>query len=142
VPLAVVPLLLVAATPAASSARYVWDPARGNDAPISAKLGATSTVVGSAVHLRWQPVDTGSTHSYYLIYRSNSGVTCSVPTIGGKECDLLMTTVGITRDTSFVDHPSAGRHWYRIGLAANYTDTLDGSDLMLIGPPTAAKTPG
>ena len=135
-----VPLVLIAVTPPASSARYAWDPARGNSAPISSALQATATPVGGTVKLAWHGVDTGSTRAHYIVYRSASAATCSIPGGGGKECDLQMTTVGLTRDTTYVDHPPAGRHWYRIGLAADYTGTVNGSDLMLVGPATAVST--
>jgi hypothetical protein len=49
-----------------------------------------------------------------------------------------MTQVTTTRDTSFTDRPGPGRHWYRIALLANYTDTA--GDLMLFGPATSART--
>jgi hypothetical protein len=134
-----VPVLVLAATPAAGSVRYAWDPVRANDAPISAQLAATAVRSGETTRLTWPQYKSGPA-VYYTIYRAATAQTCVVPGVGGKECDLQMKTIGYTRSTSFVDHPPPGPHWYRIGMMANYSNTLDGSDLMLIGPPTAATT--
>ena len=98
----------------------------------------TATVSGARVRLDWHPVNTSSTSAYYVVYRSDNPNTCTYPPQGAKECDLAMTAIGFTRRTSYVDRPGPGRHWYRIGLEANFRDRLDGSDLMLIGPVTAA----
>lgn len=136
--LGLVPLAVLAATPAASTPRDVLDLARINDAPIASRLTATTQVTNGTVRLSWRPYRTRAASVYYVVYRSSRPATCSVPPSGGAECDLDMTSIGYTSATSFVDHASAGRHWYRVGLMANYTKTLDGSDLMLIGPATAA----
>lgn len=133
-----VPLLVIAALPASSSARYVRDDTLGNDAPLTISLAPRATVIGSRVRLSWQPVDTSGTSAYYVVYRSDSADTCTYPSQGAKECDLTMNAIGYTRRTSYVDRPGPGRHWYRIGLEANFRDRLDGSDLMLVGPVTAA----
>jgi hypothetical protein len=133
-----IPLLVIAALPASSSARYVRDNTLGNDAPLSSSLSPTATVVGSSVRLNWRPIDMSGTLGYYVVYRSDNANTCTYPTQGAKECDLAMTAIGFTRGTSYVDHPGPGRHWYRIGLEANFRDRVDGSDLMLVGPVTAA----
>ncbi len=136
--LGLIPLVLMAALPAASSAKYVRDNTLGNDAPLSSSLAATATASGARVLLDWQPVDESSTSVYYVVYRSDSPNTCTYPSEGAKECDLQMTAIGYTRRASYVDRPGPGRHWYRIGLEANFRDRLDGSDLMLVGPVTAA----
>ena len=137
--LVVVPLVLVAAVPAASSVRYVRDNALGNDAPISASLGIEQAdASGGAVHLAWREPATSSTRAYYVVYRAATPNTCEVPSAGAKECDLAMKAVGLTRGTSWVDHPPSGTHWYRIGLLANFRDEVDGSDLMLVGPARSA----
>jgi hypothetical protein len=132
-----VPLIVIAVLPASSSARYVRDGALANDAPLSDTLAVTATVSGTKVLLDWQPVNMSSTHAYYVVFRSGNPNTCAYPLQGAKECDLEMAPIGYTRSTSYVDRPGPGRHWYRIGLEANFRDDLDGSDLMLVGPVTA-----
>lgn len=140
--LGLVPLVAIAVFPASSSARYVRDNTLANDAPLSSSLAVDATVSGAKVLLDWHPVDTSSTKSYYVVFRSGDASTCTYPPQGAKECDLAMTAIGFTRSTSYVDRPGRGRHWYRIGLEANFRDRLDGSDLMLVGPPTAAAVGG
>jgi hypothetical protein len=136
-----VPLLLIAVMPPASSVLYARDNSLGNDAPISNGLRITSADESKgSVRLAWQASGTASTRVYYVVYRSASPTTCSVPTQGGKVCNLTMASIGLTRETSFVDHPGKGRHWYRVGLLANFRERLDGSDLMLVGPATAATS--
>jgi hypothetical protein len=136
--LGLIPLIVIAVLPASSSAQYVRDNTLGNDAPLSGSLAASATVAGARVLLDWRPVNTSSTGSNYVVYRSDSPNTCTYPTIGAKECDLTMSAIGLTRRTSYVDRPGPGRHWYRIGLEANFRNRVDGSDLMLVGPVTAA----
>jgi hypothetical protein len=137
--LVAVPLALTAVTPAASSIRYVRDNSLGNDAPLSSRLRLTRAErSGSGVELAWRSPGSAPTRVYYVVYRSASPDTCTVPTAGGKECVLSMTSVALTRSTTYVDHPGPGRHWYRIGLLANFRNRLDGSDLMLVGPVSRA----
>jgi hypothetical protein len=133
-----IPLVVIAVLPASSSAQYVRDNALVNDAPLSNTLAATATVSGARVVLDWHRVDTSSTSAYYVVFRSDNATTCTYPGEGAKECELMMAPIAYTRRTSYVDRPGPGRHWYRIGLDANYRDRLDGSDLMLVGPVTAA----
>ena len=133
--LVAVPLIVTAAIPAASSALYARDSALGNDAPISSGLRITSAEASQgAVRLDWRPSGTASTRVYYVVYRSGSPTTCSAPSMGGNECDLTMTSIALTREPSYVDHPGPAPHWYRVGLLANFRDRMDGSDLMLVGP--------
>ena len=136
--LGLIPLALMAALPAASSAKYVRDNTLGNDAPLSSSLAVRATVVGSTVRLNWRAADMSSTNAYYVVYRSDNANTCAYPTEGAIECDLQMKPIAYTQRTSYLDRPGPGKHWYRIGLEANYRDRLDGSDLMLVGPVTAA----
>jgi hypothetical protein len=136
--LALVPLVFVGAAHPARAAHYVRDDALANDAPLSAKLAAASTVSSGDVHLTWQKLDTRPTGSYYIVYRSNTDNGCESPDAGAKICVLQMSPVGTTRDGVFDDKPGRGRFWYRIGLFANYRNALDGSDLMLLGPATEA----
>jgi len=133
--LVAVPLAVVAVTPAASSALYARDNALGNEAPISNGLRLTrADGSNGAVRLAWRPSGTAGTRVYYVVYRASSPSTCSLPDAGGKECVLNMGSIALTRDPAYVDHPGGGRHWYRVGLLANYRDRIDGSDLMLVGP--------
>lgn len=136
--LALVPLIFVAAAQPAPTARYARIDALANDAPLSPKLSAGATASGGHVHLVWHTVDTGPTHSYYVVYRSNTGNGCELPDAGAKACMLQMDPVGTTRTGMFDDKPGRGRFWYRVGLFANYRDSMDGSDLMLLGPATEA----
>jgi hypothetical protein len=134
--LALVPLLLVAVAQPAPAAHYVRSDQLANDAPLTTELHPIAAVHGRRVHLTWPPLRTGPTSSYYVVYRSGVNDGCELPDMGAKECGLQMDRVGITRTPSFDDTPGAGTFWYRIALMANYRDTLDGSDLMLLGPAT------
>jgi hypothetical protein len=137
--LVVVPFALMAVLPAANSIRYARDPALGNDAPLSAGLRIVGVAAAAGeVRLSWRSPGTASTRSYYVVYRSQSPETCSVPPEGAKVCDLTMKSIALTRAATFTDHPGPGAHTYRIGLLANFRDRDDGSDLILVGPARSA----
>jgi hypothetical protein len=70
---------------------------------------------------------------YYIVYRATDGTNgCTLPDRGARECMLAATLVGTTGDTTFqLRRPGV----YRLAVAAYYVPTLNGSDLMLLGPP-------
>jgi hypothetical protein len=139
--LAAVPLLLVVVASPAPEAHYARINELANDAPLSTALAVTTTSAGNDVKLTWRRYDTGTTRSYYAVYRSSTSDGCSVPAAGAKQCLLTgMAPVAFTRRTTYTDRTRGGRHWYRIALLSNFENAADGSDLMLLGPATSAST--
>jgi len=52
-----------------------------------------------------------------------------------SDCRLEMTVVGVSRSTSFVDHPPPGPWVYRVGLMANWRDDAAIGDVVLLSGP-------
>ncbi len=131
----VVPVVLLLALSPATTPLYARL-ADATEAPLSAALAATTRTSASGhVTLAWRRPTTYGTKVLFAVYRSSKGDGCELPPEGAKACLLDMNQIGLTRGTTFTDaHPGRGRHWYRIGLLANYRDDFVGSDLMLLGP--------
>ena len=43
--------------------------------------------------------------------------------------------VGVTRGTTFADHPGKGRWAYRITMSANWADDATGGDALMVSAP-------
>ena len=103
---------------------------RATEALISTALTATAS--GST--LSWHAVDGHGAQVHYIVYRVDaSSGGCTTPSAGANECLFHGAVVAKTRDTSVELQTTGGT--YRIAAAANYRNRLNGSDLMLIGPP-------
>jgi hypothetical protein len=138
VPLALVPLVLMLVASPAASAHYARTRQFASDVPLSNALAVTAAPTAQGVRLTWPRLSGHGAKTSYAVFRSSAGDGCGSPPRGGKICLFDMTLVATTADTAYVDSAAHGRHWYRIGLAANYSSTPSASDLMLLGPATSA----
>lgn len=142
--LAVVPLLVVGVLPSLhrhNTATYFDEHVL---VPIDRfDLSALAAPDGS-VSLAWTPPHTEA-RPFYRIFRmhpvqltprdavpppARDGIRCP-PKSGAQGCTFEMAVVASTRETQFVDHPPRGRWSYRVGLAANWIDDLEGGDVLL-----------
>jgi hypothetical protein len=128
-----IPLVLVLVIRSPATVRTVRDNSTANEAPIDGSLRARVLRTSTGPALSWRPFDGGSSSVYYIVYRATDGTNgCTLPDRGARECMLAATLVGTTGDTTFqLRRPGV----YRLAVAAYYVPTLNGSDLMLLGPP-------
>jgi hypothetical protein len=114
---------------------------------------------GDAI-LSWDAPSTSAVRVFYRVFRSMPVVPAPDPTLppgvdgvrchveytrvhgGASDCWLEMPPAGVTRATRFVDRPPAGRWVYRVALAANWLDDVNGGDLMLLSPPVRLAAAG
>lgn len=131
---AVVPLVVILVIRSPGRPRIVRDTGTSTEAPLDAALEARVVPAAAGPLLSWSPFDGGSSRVYYVVYRAGDGTNgCTLPDSGARVCILAARLVGATTGTTFaVRRPGV----YRIALAAYYLPTLNGSDLMLLGPPT------
>lgn len=134
--LALVPLLVVVALPAAPARAQVRDETTSTEAPISAAPALTARrAADGTVTLDWRRVHAGSSSVFYLVYRTPDD-DCRLDDNGVGTCLFEARPIATTRATSFVDRPPAGSWTYRVATAANFHDqTKDGGDLMLMSRP-------
>lgn len=129
VPLVIV--LLLRAQP--GSGLTVRDETRSTEAPISAALTASAN--GNV--LTWHPLDGHGAHVHYVVYSVDPGSGgCVAPTAGAHECFLDGKVVAKTGQAFALLIPPGT---YRVAAAANYRNRVNGSDLMLLGPPAVVR---
>jgi len=129
-----IPLALVLTARSSKSLRFVRYNEHSTEAVITERLRGSAQAVGARVRLSWNGVSTSPTRVQYVVFRAKRGTDgCELPTEGARECFLAGKPVAVTRKTQ-LDVPKRSAV-YRIGLAANYADDLNGADLMLLGPP-------
>jgi len=108
---------------------------------------------GGGELVTWRGPSPSSTHAFYRVFRvrpvkpapdptlppGRDGIRCLRFSPGSRDrasdCRLEMNAVGVSRTTSFVDHPPAGPWVYRVGLAANWLDDPTLGDLLLLSAP-------
>jgi hypothetical protein len=105
---------------------------------------------GGGELVRWRGASTSVTRAFYRVFRvrpvqpapdptlppASDGIRCLV--VGrhrANDCRLEMDPIGVSRTTSFVDHPPAGPWIYRVGLVANWRNEAGLGDLMLLSAP-------
>jgi hypothetical protein len=134
--IAVVPLLAFSALPVLAS-------------PTAASIGGIYVPLNSfslsaqargAVTLRWRPQATHGSAAGYDIYRS-SGVDALSCAPGGSHCSYEPTLVAIVpgSQSSYVDHPPAGRWSYRVALAAAGMGVASADSPLLLSDPAGAS---
>jgi hypothetical protein len=137
----IVPLVVVAAAHPATGTSTARDNATATAAPIEASWRPVVVRRANGVVVRWPRPDVPtSTAITYLVFRTQTGNGCELPDAGAVECFLEMDTAGSTRQPEFVDHPGAGAWTYRVAVTADYVETPDSEDLMLLsGPARTAR---
>lgn len=153
---ALVPLVLVAAVrPAREPPRAVKYFDEGLLLPIGSgfRVEASSTLAGQ--RLAWAEPRTASTRVFYRVFRSRAFETLPDPTApsareglrcltreaapGATDCSLLMTLIGTTRNTSWLDRPPPGKWTYRVGVAANWIDDTNFGDVLMLSSPVTVS---
>jgi hypothetical protein len=144
---AVLPLGIIAATPALHDQGSKAVREGASLIPVSPKLLPAATVSGTSVGLEWKGDPSRSAAVFYRILRSNAtggsgGVSCAhtVPN-ASHDCRLFMDAVGATRVTTYVDRPGRGTWTYRIGASANWLDDYAYGDVYVTSPPTTVTVP-
>jgi Dolichyl-phosphate-mannose-protein mannosyltransferase len=102
---------------------------------------------GGGELVRWRGASASSTNAFYRVFRvrpekpapdptlapGRDGIRClAVAPRRAYDCRLEMKPIGVSRTTTFVDHPPAGPWAYRVGLVANWLDDPSLGDLMLL----------
>ena len=105
---------------------------------------------GGGELVRWRGASTSNTHAFYRVFRVRPEKPAPDPTLPAgrdgirclrtgraraSDCRLEMTPIGVSRTTTFVDHPPAGPWVYRVGLVSNWLDDSSLGDLMLLSGP-------
>lgn len=105
---------------------------------------------GGGELVTWRGASASATHAFYRVFRvrpvrpapdptlppGRDGIRClAVARNRANDCRLEMDVVGVSRTTSFVDHPPAGPWVYRVGLVANWLDDQTLGDLFLLSGP-------
>jgi hypothetical protein len=144
---AVLPLGIIAATPALHDQGSKAVREGASLIPVSPKLLPAATVTGTSVGHEWKGDPSRSAAVFYRILRSNAtggsgGVSCAhtVPN-ASHDCRLFMDAVGATRVTTYVDRPGRGTWTYRIGASANWLDEYAYGDVYVTSPPTTVTVP-
>lgn len=113
---------------------------------------------GGGIDLGWEPRSSGSTRTFYTLYRSQAefripkgspedfplvreGLLCESRHGGANKCTIEMDPLATTRDTRFHDAPPSGRWTYRVGIAANWLDDEGSGDTLLLSKPHTVTIP-
>jgi hypothetical protein len=90
--------------------------------PVSGAVAPRAVATPSGVRLSWRAQPSKGASVFYRIYRGKQpDIGC-----GGRlnnaadDCRLYADDVGVTRGTTFVDHPPPGDWSYRVGVSANW----------------------
>ncbi len=149
--LVVLPLILVAGTSAQSAPVAVSYPQQNVYVPVVGSFDLRVTGSATGRQLSWHVPYSGSTHPFYVVFRSPAvavdptgngqrkaiaGVACRDRVNGASIlCNLFMDRLGATVDTRWVDRPTAGRWTYRVALAANWVDDPTQGDVIMLSRP-------
>jgi hypothetical protein len=109
--------------------------------PVSTALEPKAVAGANGVTLSWRATPSRAGAVFYRVFRGNDpDVAC-----GGRlnnaadDCRLYANQVGVTRSTTFVDHPPAGRWSYRIGVSANWLDDTSLGDVFVLSTPLSVN---
>jgi hypothetical protein len=105
--------------------------------PVSSAVEPTVLAGPSGVRLSWHaPRSRGGAVFYRILRGHQPDVLC-----GGRlnnaadDCRLYAEQIGVTRGTTFVDHPPPGRWMYRIGVSANWLNDTTLGDIYVVSTP-------
>lgn len=134
----VIPLAVLLAAHSAASPRFARDNATATEAPISGALTPRVQLLRDRARLSWHPVRGGGATAHYVLFRAAPGTDgCTLPTRGAMECFLAIDSAQPLAGTSAV--VPRGQATYRVAAAANNTAAVNGSDLILLGPPVRVR---
>jgi hypothetical protein len=143
--LAIFPIALVAAA----------KPIRGSD-PEAFDLHATLVAESSALHVRaqrqgdavvlaWSPDRPSPGKVFYSIYRTagSTDTLCGLVKNAPSFCVLReeAQAIGTTRTTRWIDRPSAGTWTYRVGIVANWLDSMQQGDVYVFSRSVTVRAP-
>lgn len=113
--------------------------------PVSKAIAPHAVTRGGAAYLSWRPTPTDRSSFFYRVMRAagaNAGISCAdTPGAAADDCRLFMDSSGVTRRTSFVDHPGRGTWTYRIGASSNWLNDSNLGDVYLISEPVTITIP-
>jgi hypothetical protein len=121
-------------------------------------LRATPSPAGGGVDLAWEPRRSGSTRSFYTVFRSpaefridkgspedfplvREGLLCESRHGGADKCTIEMDQVATSREPRWHEAPPTGRWTYRVGIAANWVDDEARGDTLILSRPLTVTIP-
>ena len=117
------------------------------------KLSVSRDASGAEV-LHWTAPTHGSTKVFFRLFRSKTtqlyqpdlppgheGVRCLPKSFGPNDCRIEMDLVGTTRDHSYRDVPKPGRWTYRVGMSANWLNSIYYGDNLMLSQPVDVTFP-
>jgi hypothetical protein len=157
---ALLPLAVLAFLPPLQDGRAATLSAQSVYVPIGESFGlrATPSAAGGGIDLTWRPRRSGSTRTFYALYRSlaefpipkgspedfplvREGLLCESRRGGADKCSIEMDQFAATREEFWHDVPPPGRWTYRVGIAANWVDDEGRGDTLLLSGPLTVTIP-
>jgi hypothetical protein len=132
------PLAVVAAVPPLHDNGRRAVSFNGNLIPVSGAVALRARADGGAAILSWKARSPRPAPVFYRILRTKSrtDVFCAGrPHSAADECRLYPELPGVTRGTTFVDHPGVGTWTYRIGVSANWLNDPALGDITVVSRP-------
>jgi hypothetical protein len=105
--------------------------------PVSSALEPKTVSGPSGVTLSWRARPSRAGAVFYRVFRGNvPDVACSGRlNNAADDCLLYTNQIGVTRATTFVDHPPAGTWSYRVGVSANWLNDMTLGDVFVLSTP-------
>lgn len=109
--------------------------------PVSARTHLKATVQGGVVHLSWGRQRSRAGAVFYTVFRGKRpDIACGGRLNGSADdCRLYSDQIGVTRSTTFDDHPPAGDWSYRVGVSANWLNDSSLGDVYFLGTPVSVR---
>jgi hypothetical protein len=109
--------------------------------PVSPAIEPKAVSGPNGVTLSWRAQPERAAAVFYRIFRGNQrDVAC-----GGRlnnaadDCRLYTNQIGVTRATTFDDHPPAGTWSYRVGVSANWLNDTSLGDVFVLSTPVTVS---
>jgi hypothetical protein len=110
--------------------------------PVSSAVGLKAVPGLDGVKLSWSAARSHGGAVFYRILRGKPpDVDCGgVLNNAADDCRLLYSNqIGVTRGTTFVDHPPAGTWSYRVGVSANWLNDTTLGDVVVLSKPVVVS---